>query len=121
MLRQSEFIKNRKRLTSEGKFTFPFLIPFSTSSASSTLSNLSGKWPFVCSQHVPSTGGIERFSAKENFRKILKVSHFDLGSSPNKNNNKIKYSQWVSLNFLYPDCENSNETQYEPEKSDEAL
>jgi len=30
------------------------------------------------------TGGIERFLAKENFRKILKVSHFYSGFSSNK-------------------------------------
>jgi len=30
------------------------------------------------------TGGIEKFSAKENFRKTLKVSHFYLGFSSNK-------------------------------------
>jgi len=41
------------------------------------------------------TGGIENFSAKENFRKILKVSHFYSGFSPNKNNNEIKHSQKV--------------------------
>jgi len=30
------------------------------------------------------TGGIEKFSPKENFRKILKVNHFYLGFSSNK-------------------------------------
>jgi len=30
------------------------------------------------------TGGIDKFSAKENFRKILKVSHFYSGFSSNK-------------------------------------
>jgi len=40
---------------------------------------------------------IERFSAKENFVKILKVSHFYLGFSPDKNNKQIKHVQRVSL------------------------
>jgi len=31
------------------------------------------------------TGSIERFSAKENFRKILKASYFYLRFSPDKN------------------------------------
>jgi len=55
-----------------------------------------------------STGGIEEFSANENIRKILKVSHFYLGFSPNKNNDEIKHSQSVSLSFLDPNCKNSN-------------
>jgi len=45
----------------------------------------------------PITGSIEKFSACENFRKILKVGHFYLGFSPNKKNNEIKHSQRVSL------------------------
>jgi len=49
---------------------------------------------FIC------TGGIERFSAKKNFRKNLKVSHFYLGFSPNKNINEIKHSQRVSSDFF---------------------
>jgi len=36
------------------------------------------------------TGSIERFSAKESIRKILKVSHFYLAFSPNKNNIETK-------------------------------
>jgi len=48
------------------------------------------------------TGGIERFSAKENFRKILNVSHFYLGFLPNKNNNEIKPSQRFSSEFFGP-------------------
>jgi len=61
------------------------------------------------------TGSIKRFSVNENFRKILKVSHFYLGFSPNKNNIEIKHFQWVSLEFSDSDLGNSNETLYEPE------
>jgi len=67
------------------------------------------------------TGGIEDFSAKENFRKILKVSHFYFRYSPNKNNNEIKHSQKVSLDFLNSDLENSNKTLYESKNADETL
>jgi len=45
--------------------------------------------------------------AKENSQKILKVSHFYLGFSANKNNNEIKHSQRVSLVFFSPNGENS--------------
>ena len=45
------------------------------------------------------TGGIEKFSSKENFRKILKVSHFYLGFSWNENYNNIKHSHEVSSEF----------------------
>jgi len=55
-----------------------------------------------------NTGGIERFSAKENFQKILKVSHFYLGFSANKNNDEIKHSQRVSLDLLGQNEKNSN-------------
>jgi len=41
------------------------------------------------------TRGIERFSTKEIFGKILKVSHFYLGFSPDKNNKEIQHSQRV--------------------------
>ena len=37
------------------------------------------------------TGGIEKFSAKENLGKILKVSHFYLGFSPYENNDEIRH------------------------------
>ena len=39
------------------------------------------------------------FSAKQNFRKILKVSHFYLGLSWSENHNKINYSLRVSSEF----------------------
>jgi len=45
------------------------------------------------------SGGIEKFSAKEHFGKILKVSHFHLGFSPDKSNNQIQHSQRVSSEF----------------------
>jgi len=48
----------------------------------------------------PDTGGKEEFSANENIRKILKVSHFYLELLPNKNNDEIKHSQRVLLKFL---------------------
>jgi len=54
---------------------------------------------------MPVTEGTESFSVQENFRKILKVSHFYLGFSLNKNNNEIKQSQRVSLDFLDPDLD----------------
>jgi len=47
------------------------------------------------------TGGITKFLAKENFRKILKVSHFSLGFSLDEKCNKIKTSQRVSPEFSY--------------------
>jgi len=37
------------------------------------------------------TGGITKFSAKENFRKILKVSHFYLAFSPDENHDEIEH------------------------------
>ena len=61
------------------------------------------------------------FSAKENFRKILKVSHFYLEFLPNKNNDEFKFSQRVSSDSLDSDPENSNKTQYKPKNSDETL
>jgi len=67
------------------------------------------------------TSGIEKFSAKKNIRKFLKVSHFCLGFSPNKNINEIKHSQRFLLAFLDPDLGNSDEILYEPENSDETL
>ena len=73
------------------------------------------------SHPTPDTGGIEKFSAKENFGKILKVSHFNLGFSSNKNHNEIKHSQRVSLIFLDSNLEYSNETICEPENPDENL
>jgi len=48
---------------------------------------------------VANTGGRKRYSSKENFVKILKVSHFSLGFSFNKNNNEIKHFQRVLLDF----------------------
>jgi len=52
-----------------------------------------------------NNGGIKRFSCKENFGKILKVSHFSLGFSSNKNNNEIKHFQRVLLDFSGPRLE----------------
>ena len=48
------------------------------------------------------TGGIKKFSCKENFGKILKVSHFSLGFSLNKNNTENKHFQRVLLDFSGP-------------------
>jgi len=50
---------------------------------------------------APLTGGITKFSAKENFRKILKVSHFSLGFSLDEKCDKIKTSHRVSAEFSY--------------------
>ena len=47
------------------------------------------------------TGGITKFSAKENFRKILKVSHLSLGFSLDENCNKISTSHRVLPEFTY--------------------
>jgi len=41
-------------------------------------------WRFCSLCAFDFTGEIEKFSAKENFRKLLKVSHFYLGFSSNK-------------------------------------
>ena len=46
------------------------------------------------------TRDIEKFSVKENFRKILMVSHFYLEFSWNKNHDKITYSHRAFSNFL---------------------
>jgi len=66
------------------------------------------------------TRGVERFSANENFGKILKVSYFYLGFSLDENHNGIKHSlsilsefldsYRVLSKFLKSDSENSNET-----------
>ena len=45
------------------------------------------------------TGDIEKFSVKENFRKILKVSHFYLEFSCNKNHDKITHSHRIFSEF----------------------
>ena len=47
------------------------------------------------------TGGITKFLAKENFRKILKASHFALGFSLDETCDEIKTSHRVSLEFSY--------------------
>jgi len=57
------------------------------------------KYGLVSTYSVTFTGGIEKFSAKENFGKILKVSHFYLGFSWNEGHNKIKHSYQVSSEF----------------------
>jgi len=44
-------------------------------------------------------------------KKKIKVSHFYLGFSPDKNNNQIKHSQKFSLEFSESDFENLNKTQ----------
>jgi len=75
----------------------------------------------IASQALPLTRDMEKFSTKENFRIILKVSHFYLVFSPNKNNDEIKHSQHVSLEFLDQDLENFNETLYESENSNVTL
>jgi len=56
----------------------------------------------VCSHY---TGDMEKFHP----RKSLKVSYIYLGFSPDKNNNEVKHSQRLSLEFLNPDLANSNE------------
>jgi len=50
---------------------------------------------------VAPTGGITKFSAKENFRKILKVCHFSLEFSCNEKYDKIQTSHTVSPEFSY--------------------
>jgi len=56
------------------------------------------------------TGVIERFSARENFSKILQVRHFHLGFSPGKNNNEIILLHRILLDILDPVLENTKET-----------
>jgi len=48
---------------------------------------------------TPYTRDIEKFSAKENFRKILKVSHFYLVFLWNENNDKMNQSHIVFSEF----------------------
>jgi len=50
---------------------------------------------------TPSTGGITKFSAKENFRNFFKVSHFSLVFSLDETCDKIETSQRVSPEFSY--------------------
>ena len=64
----------------------------------------------ACWAFVISTAGIERFSARKKFGKILQVSHFHLGFSPDKNNNEIIHSHRVLLDILDTVLENTNET-----------
>jgi len=45
------------------------------------------------------TGGIEKFSANKNVRKMSNVTHFYLDFSWNENHNKPKHSQRVSSEF----------------------
>jgi len=68
-----------------------------------------------------NTGGIERFSAREIFEKILKVSHFYLGFSLHKNNNQIKHIQRVSLEFSELASENLDKSLKDTENSDKML
>ena len=56
------------------------------------------------------TRGIERFSARKYFSKILQVGHFHLGFSPCKNNNEMIHSHRVLLKIVDLYFENTNET-----------
>ena len=56
------------------------------------------------------TRGIERFSARKYFSKILQVGHFHLGFSSCKNNNEMIHSHRVLLNIVDLYLENTNET-----------
>jgi len=67
------------------------------------------------------TGGIERFSASEIFRKILKVSHFYLGFSPHKNFSQMKHIQRVSLEFSELASENLDKSAKDSENYDKML
>ena len=55
--------------------------------------NLESVWVLITQLNRAFTGGIEKFLAKENFSKILKVSHFCLGFFPNKTIMKFKHSR----------------------------
>ena len=55
------------------------------------------------------------------FGKILKVSHFNLRFLLDKNNNQIKHSQKVSLEFSESDFKNFDNTLQEPQNSDKML
>jgi len=59
---------------------------------------------YLADHHIMSdtfTGGIRKFSAKDNFRKILKVSHVSLGFSLDEKCDKIKTSHRVLPEFSY--------------------
>ena len=70
--------------------------------------------------NIAITGGITKFSAKENFRNILKVSHFYLAFSLDENHDEIEHYHSILSEFLLSfrdlsrfseaDSENSNET-----------
>ena len=68
-----------------------------------------------------NTGGIERFSDKENFGNPFKVSYFYLGFLPDKNNNQIKHVQRISLEFSESAFENLDKSVKESENSDKIL
>jgi len=55
------------------------------------------------------------------FEKILKVSHFYLGFSPDKNNKQIKHVQRVSLEFSESAFKNLDKSLKESKNSDELL
>ena len=57
-----------------------------------------------------NTRGIERFSARKNFSKILQVSHFRLGYLLGKKKDDIIHFYKVLLGILDPAVENTNET-----------
>jgi len=71
-------------------------------------------------KEVHTTGGITRFSARENFRKILKVGHFYLAFSQDENHDEIEQYHSILSEFLVSfrdlsrfseaNSENSNET-----------
>jgi len=73
-----------------GFFFFPFCLLILSSSIS----------PFVTSSLLPFCSGLE-YLPFHILDQILKVSHFYLGISPNKNNNEIKHSQRVSFSFFW--------------------
>jgi len=56
------------------------------------------------------TGGIERFSVRKNFGKILQVSHFHLGFSSGKNNNQTLFFHRILLKILDPYLEDTDKT-----------
>ena len=67
------------------------------------------------------TGGITKFSAKENFRKILKVSHFYLAFSLDENHEETEHYHSILSEFSVSFRDISMFLEANSEKSSETL
>jgi len=67
------------------------------------------------------TGGITKFPVKENFRKILKVSHFYLAFSQDENHDEIEHYHSILSDFSVSFRELSRFSEANSENSNETL